>query len=143
MATEVPAGQATSFEVTYDSPSLQVAMRVFDNTTGTPVQVGSPIAMTNFFGNTYQARFTPVLPIPYLVHKAVYTDGTFVTLDNNYAAGSEGIIAVPVPTPAPQQGTFAIIQVQVFTPAILVAISNNSTSAVVSNQTILVAIDDD
>lgn len=48
--------------------------------------------MSIVFGNTYFAQFTPTNGKQYVIHKAVYTDGTFTTLDANYAQGSESIL---------------------------------------------------
>lgn len=89
----VPVGLPLGFEVTFDSNSLEVAMRVFDDL---GVQVGSPIQMINVFGNTYRGFFTPDDVKGFLIQKAVYTDNTYTTLDPNYSQGSETIIAIRI-----------------------------------------------
>lgn len=89
----VPAAVPLTFEVTFDSPSLNVAMSVFDTTAGSPVLVQGPTAMTNLVSNTYFGKFTGTVDHTYVIFKAVYTDGTFATLNTDYAAGSESIIA--------------------------------------------------
>lgn len=82
-----------TFEVTFDSPSLSVAMSVYDTSGISPVLVSGPAAMTSVVGNTYIGKFTPVNPKEYLIFKAVYTDGTLTTLSPDYSQSSESIIA--------------------------------------------------
>jgi len=94
-----PQGVALSFEVTFDSPSLHVAMSVYDTSGSSPVLVQGPTAMTNVVGNTYYGKFTPPATNPYLIFKAVYTDGTFATLSPFYSQGSESIIAQTLAQP--------------------------------------------
>ena len=86
-----PAGVSLSFEVTYDSPSLYVAMSVYDDSGVSPVLISGPSAMLNWAGNSYRGKFTANPGISYLILKAVYTDGTFTTLSSNYSQGSESI----------------------------------------------------
>lgn len=86
-----PSGKSLSFEVTLDAPSLPVAMSVYDDSGPTPVLVQGPTAMTNVFSNTYRGKFTGQNGKQYLILKAVYTDGTFATLDVNYMQGSESL----------------------------------------------------
>jgi hypothetical protein len=88
-----PAGITCSFEVTFDSPELNVAMSVYDDTGSSPVLVSGPLAMLRVVGNTYRGKFTPILAHSYIIFKAVYTDDTFETLDTDYSQGSESIIA--------------------------------------------------
>jgi len=88
-----PTGAQLSFEVTFDNPSLNVAMSVYDVTLSSPVLVQGPTAMTIVFGNTYQGKFTPTINgKAYVILKAVYTDNTFTTLNSAYSQGSESII---------------------------------------------------
>lgn len=87
------AGVPLSFEITFDSPDLFVGMTVFDDSGLTPSQVGSVIAMDQVKGNSYRAKFTPSAAKSYVIHKGVYTDGTFTTLDSNYSESSEAIRA--------------------------------------------------
>lgn len=91
---DLQVGLSHSFEVTFDTGGLFVAMRVFDDSAGSPAQVGSPIPMTVFYGTSYRAKFTPTEEKSYLVHKAVYTDGTYATLHPDYAQGSDSFRAV-------------------------------------------------
>lgn len=88
-----PAGVTLTFEVTYDSPSLNVGMSVYDTTTGSAVLVSGPTAMTNFVGNSYFGTFSPASEHTYLIFKTVYTDDTFTTIDTDYSAGTESIAA--------------------------------------------------
>lgn len=90
----VPAGQQCSFEVTYDLPGLDVAMSVFD-VSASPVLVSGPAAMANVVGSTYYGKFTPLANKQYVIHKAVYTDGSFSTLSPDYSQASESIVAEP------------------------------------------------
>lgn len=89
----VPADANLSFEVTFDSPSLSVGMSVYDTTASSPVLVQGPDLMTSLVGNTYFGKFVPVAQHSYVIFKAVYTDDTMATLDDNYSQGSESIIA--------------------------------------------------
>lgn len=86
------SGLLLSFEVTYDSPSLFVAMKVFDDSGASPSLL-TTLPMTVFVGNSYRAKYTPAGGKTYLVHKAVYTDGTYTTLDSDYSAGTESFRA--------------------------------------------------
>lgn len=89
-----PAGVTCSFEVTFDSGELNVAMSVYDTTTGSAILISGPTAMINIPGtNTYWKSFTPTVQRSYIIFKAVYTDDTFETLDTDYSQGSESIIA--------------------------------------------------
>lgn len=90
----VKAGTEVSLEVTFDNPDLDVAARVFDDSGVSPVIVGGPIAMENYFGNSYRCKFIPEIGKTYVVSKAVYTDGFFVTLDDNYSQASESFQAI-------------------------------------------------
>lgn len=92
----VAAGTPLSFEYgAYDEVgSLSVGMKVYDITSiGSPTQVGSTIAMAHIFGGAYAALFTPAANKQYLIHKAVYTDGSFTTLDPNRSPGVETFFA--------------------------------------------------
>ena len=88
-----PTGSQLSFEVTFDSPSLHVAMSVYDVTGASPSLVQGPTAMTIVVGNTYQGKFHPTINgKSYVIFKAVYTDNSFTTLSPDYSQGSESII---------------------------------------------------
>lgn len=89
----VPAGVPLSFEVTFDSPDLDVAMTVYDDTGADPVLLLSPFAMVLVYGNTYRAKFTPANGKSYIVIKGVYTNDAFEDLDPNYSQGSESLYA--------------------------------------------------
>lgn len=88
-----PAGVPLSFEVTYDSPDLNVAMSVYDDTGPDPVLLLSPFAMARVAGNTYRGKFTAENGKSYIIIKGVYTNNTFAHLDPNYSQGSESIVA--------------------------------------------------
>jgi hypothetical protein len=94
-----PAAVPLSFEVTFDSPSLYVAMSVYDTTTGSPTLISGPTAMQVLVGNTYFGRFTAAAGRAYVIFKAVYTDGTFTVLRTDYAQGTESIFAMEFPSP--------------------------------------------
>lgn len=87
----VPSGISLPFEVTFDGPSLPVAISVYDTTANPAVLVAGPAAMTNEVGNTYVGFFTAQPGRSYLVFKAVYLDGTFAALDPDYSQSSETI----------------------------------------------------
>lgn len=92
----VQSGVNCSFEVTFDSPSLPVAMSVYDDSGVTPTLVQGPSAMLNVVGNTYRGKFTPTDGKQYIIFKAVYTNGSYTTLSPDYSQGSESIQAEDV-----------------------------------------------
>ena len=80
-------GQKFSFGVTYDSPSLYVAAKIFDNSGASPALLAT-IAMANYYGNSYQGTYlitSPTLITSVLVQVSVYTDNTYTTLSTNYS----------------------------------------------------------
>lgn len=87
-----PAGVPLTFEATFDADDLFVAMSVFDDSGEEPVQVLAPTAMDLVVGNTYRAKFTAESK-NYIILKAVYTNGSFTTLDPTYPQQSESIVA--------------------------------------------------
>jgi hypothetical protein len=89
----VPANVQLTFEVTYDASNLHVGMSVYDTTGVSPILVQGPTAMTHVVNNTYIGKFTPSVSHNYLIFKAVYTDVSLLTLDSNYSAGTESIVA--------------------------------------------------
>lgn len=84
-----------SFEVTYDSPTLDVGMTVLDDSGPVPVNLGT-VAMQNVIGNTYRGKFTPQFGKSYVVHKAVYTDALLNVLHPDYSQASESVVCQPV-----------------------------------------------
>jgi hypothetical protein len=89
-----PGGSPLVFEVTFDANDLNVAMSVYDTTGVSPVLVQGPTAMVLVADYTYSGKFTGSTGHTYVIIKAVYTDGSFVTLSPNYSQGSESIIGV-------------------------------------------------
>lgn len=87
----VPSGIILPYEATFDLPGLFAAMTVYDLTVNPAVIVAGPAAMENTTGATYVGKFTAQPGKAYLIYKAIYTDGTFVTLDPNYSQSSETI----------------------------------------------------
>lgn len=89
-----PSGVPLSFEVTFPSSGLPVAMSVYDDSGSLPVLISGPLAMYNIPStNTYRGKFTAEAEKSYIILKAVYTDGTFVSLDPDYSQGSESVVA--------------------------------------------------
>lgn len=89
----VQSGVSSPYEVTFSLPDLDVGMSVYDTSGLSPVLVLGPVAMDLVYGNTYYAKFTATEDKSYVIVKAVYTDGTFTTLDDTYSQGSESIYA--------------------------------------------------
>lgn len=85
----LPANKPLSFEVTYDGPGLNVALTIYDLSGVSPVIVSGPSAMLNVVANTYVGSYVAAPIKKYLAFKAVYTDGTFTTLDTGYAQATE------------------------------------------------------
>lgn len=89
MIAQVPS-IALNFEATFDSSGLFAAVSVYDDASGL---VSGPTAMTNVVGATYNGgNFTPTTGHQYLIFKAVYTDGTYATLDSSRLPLSEKIL---------------------------------------------------
>lgn len=80
----LPAGVPLSFAASFDSPSLHVALSIYDNSGVSPVLVYGPVAMTLLTGNTYTGKFTALSGKTYVVFMAVYTDNSFTVLNNSY-----------------------------------------------------------
>ena len=88
-----PSGVQLTFEVTYPTSRLPVAMSVYDTTGDTPILVQGPTAMLNVSDtNTYIGNFTAQDNSTYLILKAVYTDDSFEYFNNDYSQGSETIV---------------------------------------------------
>lgn len=88
----VPSGVPLPFEVTFDSVSLSVAMKVYDVTGITPVLVDT-ISMEHLDGGTYHGTFTAEPGKSYVVRKSVYTDGSFSVLEEGYSPGTESFVS--------------------------------------------------
>lgn len=91
----INVGQKYSFGVTFDRDDLFVAAKVYDNSGSSPALLAT-VEMLNYYGNSYQGSYTPVVPMPLLIQKSVYTDGTFTTLDTDYSQGDETEEAVTI-----------------------------------------------
>lgn len=62
-----------------------VAMSVYDDTGTSPVLLLSPVLMAPVHADCYRGKFTPLVGKLYVAYMAVYTDGTFTTLDAAFA----------------------------------------------------------
>jgi len=80
------AGQKFSFGVTFDSPDLFVAAKIYDNSGASPVLLAT-VPMLNFYGNSYQGSFTQVTPTTLLIQYSCYTDDTYTAINNNEPQG--------------------------------------------------------
>lgn len=93
----IQGGLQSSFEATFDATGLSVAMSVYDVTAGAPgILVSGPTAMFNPAGYTYVGQFTPLVGKQYLILKAVYTDGTYTTLDPNHSQSTETVLGIDI-----------------------------------------------
>lgn len=92
MAQIVQAGKSIYFEYTAGDldAALFVAMKVYDLTSGTPV-LDATVGMTHVFGGMYTASHIFAADKVYLVHKAVYTTGSYAVFSNKYSPGSESL----------------------------------------------------
>lgn len=89
------SGVPLTIEWTLSDPGLTPAIKVYDDSGVSPVLVAT-VAMSNWYGNSYRAKFTGVDNKLYVVSKAVYTDApTYSVIDNNYAQGSESFLTIP------------------------------------------------
>jgi len=74
------------------SPSLFVAMSIYDVTSGSPIFL-TTTAMNHVVNGIYFGTFTPLADKAYLISKAVYTDGSFTTPNTSYPPQGESIFA--------------------------------------------------
>lgn len=99
----VPAGIAVPFSAVFvGATPARVAMSVYDDSGASPSLLLAPFLMNHTVGNVYSAKFTPVTNKSYIIVMAVYTDGTFTTVDGAFpaqsVAASAQYISVPVQT---------------------------------------------
>lgn len=86
-----PAGVVLAFEVTFDSPYLDVGMSVYlDGPSPTLAQ--GPTPMNHVVANTYRGQFLGTAGSCYIIIKAVYTDSSLTVMSPDYAQGSESIV---------------------------------------------------
>ncbi len=69
------------------SAVLNIVVKIYDNTTGTPTLVSS-LVLTHWFDGQYVANYTTDDAKKYLYRTIVYTDNTFTTPDTNYSPDS-------------------------------------------------------
>ena len=84
----VPFGFPASVEVTYSDPSLFVGLQLYDDSGVSPIAVGSIIPMLNWIGSSYRAQVSGTQGKWYIYRIAVYTDGTYTTVDSDQPNGS-------------------------------------------------------
>lgn len=99
MSLTVPSDQEVSFDYgAFDlDETLFVAMKIFDQTAGLPGVLVDTIPMTHCFGGGYIGKYT--FPDPhklYLVHRGVYTDGTYGTIDTNRGPAISAVRTTPI-----------------------------------------------
>lgn len=77
----VSGGQPANFNyVAFDGTTgLFVAGLIYEVTTGSPVLVGPPVAMTDMGDGVYVGQFTPDSGESYLIISAIYDDAGFTT----------------------------------------------------------------
>lgn len=123
--------------VTLDPGLLFVAIKVRDITAGSPGSlVGSAIPMVEGEPGSYTAAFTGVATKLYSVKKAVYTDGTYATIDNAYPSGDD-VVQVIAQSTAVQP----VIMGAVFD---MSAVQNNEVNLeVITNETTMEIISDE
>jgi hypothetical protein len=90
-----PAGIPVNFTAVFNNPTpSRVALSVYDDTGATPVLLLSPVAMNQVNDNVYSGKFTPENGKQYVVFMAVYTDATFVTLDNSFKTAEQSVSVI-------------------------------------------------
>lgn len=81
-----------SFPLTFSTidatSSWDVAAKVYDVTTGTPVLVSTVTLSPTIVSGVYVGAFTPAADKAYFVITGVFTDGTFATPDTDYSPDS-------------------------------------------------------
>lgn len=91
---------------TYDAnDGLFIKAHVYDITTGTPTLVTS-VVLNDIDIGVYFGHFTGTLGHTYAINTAVYTDGTYLTIDTNRAPGCESFDCISLNT------TFVTVELQ-------------------------------
>lgn len=81
---------AINYGVYTQESDLFIAANLYNCTTGTAVFV-SKTAMVHILGGVYFVALTGTADSCYEVLKLIYTDGTYVTVDTNWNAGSDSL----------------------------------------------------
>lgn len=96
----IPAGIAVPFSAVFVGANpARVAMSVYDDSGSSPSLLLAPFLMNHTVGDVYSAKFTPVTNKSYVIVMAVYTDGTFTTVDGAFPAQSAGANAQYISVP--------------------------------------------
>jgi hypothetical protein len=83
-----------------------VALSIYDVTTGSAVLIQGLTAMTAITAGAYFGRFTPVAGKEYVAFAAVYTDNTFATINTGYVPVVVPLVPQnPLPQPSALVGT--------------------------------------
>lgn len=106
----VPAGVPVNFTATFDDANPDfVAMSVYDDSGSEPVLLLSPFAMASVRSNVYRGKFTPEAGKLYVVFMAVYTDGTFGTLDTDFTAVEQAAAVICQNLVSPVQNVVGMV----------------------------------
>lgn len=89
------SGQILPIEITYIDPGLFVQAEINDVTTGTRVFV-QDLHLAEYPPGSYVGYFSPIAGKSYYVIKRVFTDGTYTTVDPNYAPSTLAVQCVNV-----------------------------------------------
>lgn len=90
----LPAGIPLTFSAGFNNPTpANVAISVYDDSGVSPVLVSGPTLMGEVNAYVYRGKFTGVAGKNYVVVMAVYTDGTFTTLNGTFPPVTTSFIA--------------------------------------------------
>lgn len=98
--TIIPASLPASFSAQFSAATpAYVAMSIYDDSGASPVLTQGPALMANVVSNIYRGKFTPTAGKTYVAVMAVYTDGTFTTIDTAFTEVTQTFMAQNLPVP--------------------------------------------
>src|SRR5208282_4134742 len=93
-----PSGTPASITVTLDQPGLFVGFKFFDDSGASPVQItgeegqiNGVFPALNFSGVSYRVKLPGTPSKWFIANIAVYTDGTYTTVDTDEPQGDDSI----------------------------------------------------
>jgi hypothetical protein len=88
----IQIGKPAAIGVTFGTPGLSVAARVFDSSG----PISGWFAMPNYDGGSYAADYTFSTLGAFRIKKVVFTDGTFTVRDTDYPEADDAVQVVDV-----------------------------------------------
>lgn len=105
----LPAGIPVSLTALFDGANAaRVAMSLYDDSGSSPSLVSGPALMTPVVGNLFRSKVTLTGGKSYIAFMAVYTDGTFTSLDPVFSV-QEQATAISAQYPPPVQSVIGVV----------------------------------